>query len=282
MRSESSAGAIDGMAPALSGTGFGIRLASALVLIPVALLAAILGSPFFDLLVILAGVLMAWEWARLIGEGRLLPPGALGIGAVAAAAAAVSLLSIQHALVVLVAGALLTGAVSGVGRGRGGWYLLGVLYAGLPCCAVLWLRSQPMGSETVLWLFGLVWATDTGAYLAGRSIGGPKLMPAVSPNKTWSGLIGGMTAAAVAGAVGGLLIEGASPARLAVSGAVLAVVAQAGDLTESALKRRFGAKDSSRLIPGHGGVLDRVDGLVTVVLATALAAALAGESIVAW
>lgn len=282
MPSASSADAIAGTVPALRSTGSWTRIASALVLIPVALVAAILGSPYFDVLVILAGALMAWEWARLVGEGCLLPPGALGIAAVVAAVAAVQFLPVQQALTVLAAGALLTGAVSGIGRGRGGWYLLGVLYAGLPCVAILWLRSQPLGLETVLWLFALVWATDTGAYFAGRTIGGPKLMPAVSPKKTWSGLVGGAAAAAVAGALAGMLIDGASPARLAFASAVLAVVAQAGDLAESALKRHFGAKDSSQLIPGHGGVLDRVDGLVTVVLVAALAAAVTGESLVAW
>jgi phosphatidate cytidylyltransferase len=163
-----------------------------------------------------------------------------------------------------------------------GWLMLCVLYVGLPCVAILWLRAEPLGLATLLWIFALVWATDTGAYFAGRAIGGPKLMPAVSPKKTWAGLFGGMVAAALAGAVVGFIVDGASPWLLAVVSAVLAVIAQSGDLGESALKRRFGAKDSSGLIPGHGGVLDRVDGLVTVILAVAAVSALGGESVVAW
>lgn len=282
MPSGSSAGVNEGMAPALRGSRIGTRIASALVLIPVALIAAILGSPYFDLLVVVAGALMAWEWMRLVGEGHLPLPGGLGIVAVVASIVVLSFFPVRHALSVLAAGALLAGAVAGARRGRGGWYLLGVLYAGLPCCAILWLRAQPMGLETVLWLFGLVWATDTGAYLAGRAIGGPKLMPAVSPNKTWAGLIGGVAAAALAGTVAAVLIEEASAYTLATASAALAVIAQGGDLVESALKRRFGVKDSSQLIPGHGGLLDRVDGLVAVVLAAAAVAALRGESVLTW
>lgn len=266
-----------------SPSGFGVRLVSALILIPVALVEVVLGSPYFDVLVGLAGALIAWEWARLVGGGRLVPAGVVGIAAVLAATIGYSFLPAGWTFGVVVLGAVLTAAAAALRGGKPLWLGLGVLYAGLPCIAVLWLRAAPpAGLATLLWLFALVWATDTGAYFAGRTIGGPKLMPSVSPKKTWAGLAGGIVAAAAVGVVSGLLIDGASPVFVAVASAVLAVVAQAGDLAESALKRHFGAKDSSRIIPGHGGVMDRVDGLVTVVLAVALASGLAGRTVVAW
>lgn len=267
--------------PAPSKSGLGMRLVSALVLIAVALAATFLGSPYFDILVIAFGGVMAWEWGRLIGGGKVAPAAVVAILAVVGAIFTLELASPGLALAALVAGALLAGGMARRGT-RGAWLTLGVLYVGLPCLALLWLRAGTVGLQTVLWMFALVWATDTGAYFAGRAIGGPKLMPSVSPKKTWAGLIGGVLAAAAAGAVSGALIAEASPWLLAVASALLAVIAQIGDLGESALKRRFGAKDSSGLIPGHGGVLDRVDGLVTVILVVAAATLLAGRSVVAW
>jgi len=114
----------------------------------------------------------------------------------------------------------------------------------------------------VFWLFCVVWATDTGAYFAGRSIGGPKLIPSISPNKTWAGLLGGMVAAAIAGGLVGAINPVLPALALAGLAGIVAVVSQAGDFTESALKRAFGVKDASQIIPGHGGVLDRLDGLL--------------------
>lgn len=148
------------------------------------------------------------------------------------------------------------------------WLALGVVYAGLPVLALLAIRSGADGLMLALWTMALVWMTDIGAYFAGRSIGGAKLMPAISPNKTWSGLIGGMTAAAIFGVV--MHYAAGLPPRLAIASPLLAVIAQAGDLFESWLKRRAGVKDSGTLLPGHGGVLDRIDGLVPVAPVAAL------------
>ncbi|WP_395832439.1 phosphatidate cytidylyltransferase, partial [Elstera sp.] len=134
------------------------------------------------------------------------------------------------------------------------------------------------GREMVLWLRGVVWATDTGAYFVGRMIGGPRLAPTISPNKTWAGLIGGMAAAGGIGALIGTSVGGSGP-LLALLGAGLAVVAQTGDLAESALKRHAGVKDSGRMIPGHGGILDRVDGLMPVALVLVLLVAFFGWSL---
>jgi phosphatidate cytidylyltransferase len=144
---------------------------------------------------------------------------------------------------------------------------LGVGYIGTAAIAILFLREQPNGFLLALWTLVVVWATDTGAYFAGRAIGGPKLAPVISPNKTWAGLIGGMIAAAI---VGGLIAGfGPLPATALWLGAPLAVAAQLGDLLESAMKRHAGVKDSGKLLPGHGGVLDRIDGLLPVAIIVA-------------
>jgi phosphatidate cytidylyltransferase len=153
---------------------------------------------------------------------------------------------------------------------------MGVFYVGLPAVSLIWFRNDPLyGLSAVLLILVTVWATDTGAYFAGRMIGGPRLWPRISPNKTWSGLIGGVSAAGIAAAALAALMTGGVPVgRAAFLGVVLGLVSQAGDLAESALKRERGVKDASGLIPGHGGFMDRVDGLVvaaTVAAAIALA-----------
>jgi phosphatidate cytidylyltransferase len=146
------------------------------------------------------------------------------------------------------------------------WRGLGLLWIGLPCVGLVWLRGQPgAGLIGVFWLLACVWACDTGAYFAGKSIGGAKLAPTISPSKTWSGLIGGMLAAALVSIIFSFYEYTGSVSLLAVTGAVLAAVSQLGDLAESAVKRNFDVKDSGRLIPGHGGMLDRVDGLLFAV-----------------
>lgn len=156
-------------------------------------------------------------------------------------------------------------------RGRPFARLLAFAYALAAVLALLWLRHQPpWGRETILWIVICVWATDIGAYFVGRTAGGARLAPRISPGKTWSGLVGGMAWAAVASAAAGWAFGLGQTVSLAVVGAGLAVVAQLGDLLESAAKRRAGVKDSGTLIPGHGGLLDRVDGLVAVVVVVAL------------
>ncbi len=150
--------------------------------------------------------------------------------------------------------------------------VLAIVYVLAALVALLWLRHQPgSGRETVLWVVAVVWATDIGAYFLGKFAGGVKLAPRISPGKTWSGLIGGMCWAAVASAAMGLAFEQGATFGLAAIGVVLAIVAQMGDLLESAAKRDAGVKDSGHLIPGHGGVLDRIDGLVAVLVTVALA-----------
>lgn len=151
-----------------------------------------------------------------------------------------------------------------------GWQVAGFLYALVPALALLWIRDRaPQGLELLLWVFIVTWSTDIGAFFAGRAIGGPKLAPSISPNKTIAGLVGGMLSAALAGYAWAELTS--LSAALFVLAPVFAVAAQAGDLFESGLKRRAGVKDSGSWLPGHGGALDRLDGLVVVATLTATA-----------
>lgn len=146
------------------------------------------------------------------------------------------------------------------------WKCIGLLYVGIPCASLIWLRGHAYGAHMILFVMLAVWATDIGAYFAGRRIGGPKLAPHISPSKTWAGLGGGVVCAAIVGGFSSYFTP-YPPSFIAAMdlGAVLALVAQCGDLFESWLKRRIGVKDSGTLIPGHGGLLDRVDGLIFTV-----------------
>jgi len=156
-------------------------------------------------------------------------------------------------------------------RGWGaGWYIGGFVYALVAALALLWIRDRAdQGLVLVLWVFLVVWAVDIGAYFAGRAIGGPKLAPTISPNKTWAGFYGGVVAATLLG--GAWATFTGQPGILLLLAPLFAVAAQGGDLFESWMKRRAGVKDSGRWLPGHGGVFDRLDGLLPVAILTALA-----------
>lgn len=249
------------------------RTISAVTLGLPVLLAAYYGPPFFDVLIAVGAAVLAWEWFGLCGTGS---PRFFGMtlgGVLLLAVAMASGFGIAHALAALALGTVLVSVIS---RGQP-WLAAGTVYLGLPCVAFIWLRNDAgAGREIVLWLIGVVWAADIGAYAAGRLFGGPRLAPRVSPNKTWAGLAGGVGLAAAAsagfaGADGHLQFF--APGAL---GALLGLTAQAGDFAESWVKRRFGVKDTSALIPGHGGLLDRVDGLLMVILLVASLTA-AGE-----
>ena len=193
-----------------------------------------------------------------------------------------ALIMVAIALIAAVAGgnlfALLVAAVATamfyewtrMTRGWGlGWKVAGFFYALAPAIALLWIRERADDKiALLLWVFIITWATDIGAYFAGRHFGGAKLAPKISPNKTFAGLYGGMAAAALVGGAWVLGI-GMSP-LLIVLAPIFAALAQAGDLFESWMKRRAGVKDSSNWLPGHGGLLDRLDGLVPVAIVTAL------------
>lgn len=260
----------------------GLRLMSAAVLLPVAVGAVYLGAWWFAAFLALVCAAMCWEWAGLCSPGRT----EVSVVMTAAGAAA-PLLAYRYGFVALlwcvgVAMAALVCLALARRMANPVICIAGVPYVALGISCAGWLRADgEAGLTTVLWVVASVVATDVGAYFVGRNVGGPKLAPRISPNKTWSGLIGGMAGAGVAGAVTGLLIGGAVFPLLAGSVA-LAVISQGGDLVESALKRRFNAKDASNLIPGHGGFLDRFDGYLTAMPAAALMSALSGGSPVTW
>jgi phosphatidate cytidylyltransferase len=170
-------------------------------------------------------------------------------------------------LVAAIATPLMIGEWLRLSRGRplarGGF----ILYSIAAVLALLWLRHHPgYGRETILWIVACVWATDIGAYFLGSYVGGARLAPSISPGKTWSGLVGGICASAVVSAACGLAFNAGDTLVLAVTGIGIAVVAQVGDLLESAAKRRAGVKDSGSIIPGHGGILDRIDGLIAALV----------------
>lgn len=246
-----------------------LRVASSLVLIPVAL--GVVAAGGWVLAAWVAGALFALgaEWARLTGHAaRSLSAVLLMTGGPLAALSFAGFGSPGLALS-LAGAAVLVSALAGSRTGRGGlWMLAGGLYLIVPGLAFLWLRGTPDGFAAALWLLVIVWATDTGSYIAGRGLGGPQIAPRFSPNKTWTGFFGGIAAGVLAGCGLALYIFGpdAAPlyrgASMAVMAMVLACATQAGDIGESWLKRHFCVKDSGYLIPGHGGVLDRLDGFL--------------------
>jgi len=253
------------------------RFAAAMAMIAVAVAAIWLGGWFFRALAAAAGVVMLLEWCAIHSIGRRWAYAAIA-GLLAVAFGLTEYLFPAGLEDPLEIGAGLLdpvwigfGAIAGVALLLGlagrrtmlGW---GFLYVAVPTFALLVLRWTWF--ELVFWLMLVTWSTDIFAYFAGRSIGGPKLAPKISPNKTWAGLIGGMAGAAIVGALAAHLFGIGAP--FLYLGAPMGLLAQLGDLYESAVKRRYGIKDSGTILPGHGGVLDRLDGLLPVVVATLL------------
>lgn len=250
------------MTPGLSqkvSSNLALRTIVGIALVGVALTSVALGDLAFWLLCVVLGLVMMGEWAdlhatapatrRLAQYALSVPlaimaphlgagPGFFALGLIAAAGFFLVIVTRRQGLA------------------------FGAVYVGLPILSLLAIRAQDAGVLLTIWTLALVWACDIGAYFAGRAIGGPKLAPRVSPNKTWAGLGGGVLAAAALGAF--LHLRYHLPLHLAAASPVLAVLAQGGDLYESWLKRRAGVKDSGTALPGHGGVLDRLDGLVPV------------------
>jgi phosphatidate cytidylyltransferase len=252
-----------------------LRIVSGAVLAAVAFGLAAAGPGPFAALVLVVALFVSWEWGRMVrGAGADLAFFIHAVAVTAAIGLAVAGYAALGAAVLVTAAIILVPLVFGRGARLSA---LGVFYVGLPAISLLWLRSsEPYGFAAVVLVFAIVWCSDIGAYAAGRLIGGPKLWPRVSPNKTWAGLIGGLVAGAAAAAlVAPLFVAEASPMRLALTGLALSLVAQAGDLGESALKRLFGRKDASELIPGHGGFMDRMDSIVAVAVAAGLFALVA-------
>ncbi|MCR4376597.1 MAG: phosphatidate cytidylyltransferase [Rhodospirillales bacterium] len=215
-------------------SSLGPRIVSAVILAPVVLVLVYFGGWPFTGLVGLVAVILALEWARMVG---------------------------QHPA----------------------WLALGVVYIALACWALWRLRLDPeWGRMTLFWLLAVVWGADTGGFAFGMAFRGPKLAPAISPNKTWSGFMGGTLVAALGGWAMVTYMKGEAGLEIVLFSALIGVASQMGDLFESWIKRRFGVKDSGAIIPGHGGLFDRVDGLVAAALATALINIGFKSNVLAW
>jgi phosphatidate cytidylyltransferase len=275
--------------PSAKWGDLGVRTLSAAVLIPAVLADVWAGGIWFHLFVALIGILMALEWVTIVHRGS---PVQFALHAAGAMCGALLPLDVGLAggLAAIAVIAVLSAVIAVVEDGQGpAWRYLGVVYVSLPPVAFVILRDDPVhGVAAIVLVMLMVWAADTFAYFAGRLIGGPKLAPVISPRKTWAGLIGAMAGSALAAYLVSNMLGLPSALILVLIAAVLAIIEQAGDLFKSAMKRHYGVKDSGRLIPGHGGVIDRVDGLVAVAAAAAIIGALragvehAGTGLLVW
>lgn len=211
----------------------GLRLLSAIVLIPPVIAAIHFGTPYFEALVCIGGVILIYEVYSVSGR-------------------------------------------------RLNWTIAGTVYVAAAIAALISLRGTPAGAMTVYWMFVLIWAADSLAYFVGRSVGGPKLAPQISPKKTWSGFIGALVGAGIVGAMLAFYLEKTDIWPLILCSGALGGIGQVGDLLESWFKRRFHRKDMSGLIPGHGGLFDRVDGLLTVAVACWIGQMAIGKALLTW
>ncbi len=249
----------------------GVRTASALVLIPAVIACAWFGGIWFKGFVLLLSGLIAHEWTSMV-HPRNFSQYALHMGAALCGAVLPDLVGVGIALLLVLGLALVSIFMARrEDPDASMWRYLGIFYAGLPALALILLRADShYGFAAILWVFLVVWSADTVAYFAGRIMGGPRLAPVISPKKTWAGLGGAVAGSALVSFIFANVTQLDGVWTLAILAGSLAVVEQAGDLFESSLKRFHGVKDSGRLIPGHGGVIDRVDGLIAVTVAAAL------------
>lgn len=245
-----------------------LRIVSALALAPLAIAAAYFGGLMFAAFWTVAALAVWWEWVHLIHPRNHLAPFVTGACALALAAALTVSDHQQIALFITVLAAI---AVTVLANKRAGWVAGGVVYSAALLLGSLLVRNEiDAGFMAMVFLFAVVWSADIAGYFVGRAVGGAKLAPSISPKKTWSGAIGGLVASVVAALAVAYAFGSQEYVRAALLGGLMSIVAQAGDLFESKVKRLFDAKDSSSLIPGHGGVMDRIDGFIAAVAALAL------------
>lgn len=249
----------------------GTRTLSALILIPAVIACAWFDGIWFKGFVLLLAGLMAYEWVSIV-HPKNIAQYALHVASALCGTLLPDMYGPQIALLGILGLALISGLMVRFGNAVSSkWSYLGICYVGFPALAFTLLRNDPdFGFAAVLWIFLIVWAADILAYFAGRIIGGPKLAPMISPKKTWAGLVGAVAGSTLVSSIFAYAFHLNGVLALAILAGCLAVVEQAGDLFESSLKRFHGVKDSGALIPGHGGVIDRVDGLIAVAIAAAL------------
>lgn len=244
-----------------------MRVVAALVMAPLTIAIAWIGGWPWACIVIAAAALLYFEWLMIVGASGNRLAVASGIAALAIAGVCLMMRRADLALGIVAVGISLAAVA---GRGQRGWVASGLVYAAAALLAAIVVRRDAdFGFVALMFVLLVVWVTDIGGYFAGRGIGGPKLWPRVSPKKTWAGAIGGLVLGLAVAAAFAWLGFGSMLALLLL-GAVLSIVSQLGDLFESAIKRRFDVKDSSHIIPGHGGLLDRLDGFVAAIVFAAL------------
>jgi phosphatidate cytidylyltransferase len=244
-----------------------MRVAVAAVLIPIAVAIAYAGGWLWAALVTLAAIGLFAEWLAIVGLAGVTRAMVPGVAALVISGVCLASGRLDAALVVLGVGFV---AVAAIVPERRDWAAAGFLYAAAAEVASVLVRLDPVkGFAALMFVLLIVWVTDSGGYFAGRGIGGPKLWPRVSPKKTWAGALGGL-AASLAVAAGFAVFDLGRIGPLLLLSGMLSAVSQLGDLFESAVKRRFGVKDSSHIIPGHGGLMDRLDGFVAAVVLAAI------------
>jgi phosphatidate cytidylyltransferase len=268
---------------AVTGTSLNSRVISALILAPLVAGAIYIGSPVYDLLVLAAIVVMAWEWRRLCAAQHFDTAGIIMTIAVVGATGLTWFQQVGLAVLLVAAGALVVFFMIAGSEGKSSiWTIAGLLAVGLTGISLILIRRIGDDWSVTMWLLVAVWATDINAFLVGRSIGGPKLAPKISPGKTWSGLIGGIVGAVGWSVIWALWTGVEQVGTVALLGAAIAIFAQLGDLGVSRVKRRYGVKDTGTLIPGHGGLLDRVDGIMGAVPVAILCTVLARGDMSLW
>jgi phosphatidate cytidylyltransferase len=247
----------------VSGRGHNLilRVGSALVMVPLALAAAHYGGLVFLAFWTIAALVVLWEWVAMVCAHDKNPVFAIASISIVGMSLLWAIDRPVPALILIALGAL--GVATLASKIRRSWCVAGLLYAGGLLLAPVVLRADPaFGFFAIIFLFAVVWSTDIGAYAAGRGLGGPKLMPRVSPNKTWTGAVGGLVAGVIGGIAVAIFADIGTLVAVGLAAFVLSIASQAGDLLESAIKRRFNVKDASGIIPGHGGLMDRLDGFM--------------------
>jgi phosphatidate cytidylyltransferase len=257
------------LSAAVRGNNLLLRVVSALVMVPLALAAAHYGGLIFLAFWTVASLIVLWEWDAMVCAHDKNPVFTISSIAIVGTSLLWAIERPVPALILISLGAL--GVATLASKIRRPWCVAGLVYCGGLLLAPVVLRADPVfGFFAILFLFAVVWSTDIGAYIAGRAVGGPKLMPRISPNKTWSGATGGLVAGVGSGVSVALFAGIENLVAIGLTAFVLSIASQVGDLLESGIKRQFNVKDASWIIPGHGGLMDRLDGFVVASIVAVL------------